>query len=60
VFFCAKGVERRKFEIAPADFGRDRGTGTGMKSRHRVMAHSELFFNSTKPRVYSVFDYDLR
>lgn len=30
VFFAQKGVERRQFEITPADDGRDRGVGTGM------------------------------
>jgi hypothetical protein len=31
VFLAQKGIERRQFEITPADYGRDRGNGTGMK-----------------------------
>lgn len=31
VLFAQKGPERRQFEIAPADYGGDRGVGTGMK-----------------------------
>jgi hypothetical protein len=31
VFFAQKGIERRQFEITPADYGRDRGVGSGTK-----------------------------